>query len=92
MKALGCPVRHPILRDPTNLNQKTRNLAWTRKVRELKLELDQLTHETVLVHSGIHGGFGMPDTASDIDGSHRSHLAGLESGLKGAQFYCFMYS
>ena len=33
----------------------------------------------------------MPGTASDLDGSHRSHPAGLELGLEGANFTVFMY-
>ena len=47
--AMGCPVRRPIMMNPTDRAQQTQNLARTQKVCKFKLELcDQLTH----VHIG----------------------------------------
>ena len=89
--AMGCPVRRPIVMNPTDRAQQTRNLAQTRKVCKSKLELNQPTHETLQVRSGIRGGFGVPNMAHNLDGSHRFHQAGSELGLEGVNSTVFMF-
>ena len=43
--------------------------------------LELRIQETLGIISGTHGGSGMPDTASDREGSHRSRPADSEHGL-----------